>query len=48
MSPTTSRCIRIVKWLSVGAVALALLLFAWIQWTVARFDTKTLPAAWAG
>ncbi len=48
MSKVGNRFIRIVKWLSIGTVALALLLFAWIQWTVASFDTKTLPERHGG
>ncbi len=44
MSSTASKCISMVKWLLIGAVVLALLLFAWIQWTVFSFDTDTLPA----
>ena len=35
---------RVVKWSAIGIVLLALVLFAWIQWAVASFDTETLPA----
>ena len=44
MSSTAGKFIRITKWLAIIAVLLLLLLFAWIQWTVASFDTTTLPA----
>lgn len=43
MSGMGSRFIRIAKWMLIGFVVLVVLLFAWIQWTVASFDTKTLP-----
>ncbi len=36
--------LRIIKWLALSLVLLALLLLAWMQWTVSRFDTETLPA----
>lgn len=35
---------RAAKRLLLGVVVLALLLVAWVTWTVASFDTKTLPA----
>lgn len=41
---TAVRFIRIVKWASISIAVLMLLLLAWIKWTVAHFDTKTLPA----
>ncbi len=44
MSGMAGRLMRTMKWLLIGAVVLALLLVAWTAWTVARFDTKTLPA----
>lgn len=48
MSSTASKYIRIVKWLLIGAVVVALLLFAWLKWTVSSFDTETLPARHGG
>ncbi|MDQ3159934.1 MAG: hypothetical protein M3Q51_02805 [Pseudomonadota bacterium] len=48
MSSTTSKSIRIIKWLIFSVLALALLLFAWVQWTVSSFDTVTLPARHGG
>jgi len=48
MSSTTSKRIRIIKWLIFSVVALALLLVAWVQWTVWSFDTVTLPARHGG
>lgn len=48
MSSNASKGIRIIKWLGISVVALALLLFAWMQWTVLRFDTVTLPARHGG
>ena len=48
MSSTTSKSIRIIKWLAISVVALALLLVAWVQWTVWSFDTVTLPARHGG
>ena len=48
MSSTMSKGIRILKWLGISIVTLALLLFAWIQWTVMSFDTVTLPARHGG
>ncbi len=44
MTIKTGRFVRVAKWLAIGIVLLVLLLFAWIQWTVASFDTETLPA----
>jgi pimeloyl-ACP methyl ester carboxylesterase len=38
------RFVRILVWLSAIIVAMVLLLFAWIEWTVAHSDTHTLPA----
>lgn len=39
-----NRAIRTAKWLVIGVVVLALLLVAWMAWTVASFDTEKLPA----
>ena len=44
MSGIAGKVLRVGKWLSISVVVLALALFAWIKWTVAHFDTKTLPA----
>lgn len=44
MGKTANRFVCFVKWLLIGIVVLALLLVAYIKWTVAHFDTKNLPA----
>ena len=44
MSAAARKGFRIAKWLLIGIVVLALLLVAWIQWTITGFDTTTLPA----
>lgn len=43
MSAVARKGVRIVKWLLAGFIVLALLLAAWIQWTIMSFDTTTLP-----
>ncbi len=44
MSKMASRFIRVMKWLLSGVALIAVLLVAWVTWTIASFDTKTLPA----